>query len=100
MPVASPDAYLEMLDRAKSQSFAYPAINVSSSSTAIAALQGLQQAGSDGILQVSTGGAEYWSGASVKSMAIGAQGMAAFIREAAKGYGITVALHTDHCARH
>ncbi|MCX6478822.1 MAG: class II fructose-bisphosphate aldolase [Micrococcales bacterium] len=100
MPVASPDAYLEMLDRAKSQKFAYPAINVSSSSTAIAALQGLQQAGSDGILQVSTGGAEYWSGASVKSMAIGAQAMAAFVREAAKGYGITVALHTDHCAKH
>jgi fructose-bisphosphate aldolase class II len=100
MPVASPDKYLEMLDRAKASGFAYPAINVSSSSTAIAALQGLQEAGSDGILQVSTGGAEYWSGSSVKSMAIGAQGMAAFIREAAKGYGITVALHTDHCAKH
>ena len=33
-------------------------------------------------------------------MAIGAQAMAAFVREAAKGYGITVALHTDHCAKH
>jgi fructose-bisphosphate aldolase, class II len=100
MPVASQDAYLEMLDRAKASGFAYPAINVSSSSTAIAALQGLQQAGSDGILQVSTGGAEYWSGSTVKSMAIGAQAMAAFVREAAKGYGVTVALHTDHCAKH
>lgn len=100
MPVASPKQYLEMLDRAKSQGFAYPAINVSSSSTAIAALQGLQQSGSDGILQVSTGGAEFWSGSTVKSMAVGAQAMAAFVREAAKGYGITVALHTDHCAKH
>ena len=99
MPVATPDAYLAMLDRAKSQKFAYPAINISSSATAIAALQGLQESGSDGILQVSTGGAEYFSGATVKSMAIGAQAMAAFIREAAKGYGITVALHTDHCAK-
>jgi fructose-bisphosphate aldolase class II len=99
MPVATPDAYLAMLDRAKSQKFAYPAINISSSATAIAALQGLQECGSDGILQVSTGGAEYFSGATVKSMAIGAQAMAAFIREAAKGYGITVALHTDHCAK-
>ena len=97
MPVATPDAYLAMLDRAKSQKFAYPAINISSSATAIAALQGLQECGSDGILQVSTGGAEYFSGSTVKSMAIGAQAMAAFIREAAKGYGITVALHTDHC---
>ncbi len=99
MPVATPDAYHAMLDRAKSQKFAYPAINISSSATAIAALQGLQESGSDGILQVSTGGAEYFSGATVKSMAIGAQAMAAFIREAAKGYGITVALHTDHCAK-
>jgi fructose-bisphosphate aldolase, class II len=99
MPVATPDAYLAMLDRAKSQKFAYPAINISSSATAIAALQGLQECGSDGILQVSTGGAEYFSGSTVKSMAIGAQAMAAFIREAAKGYGITVALHTDHCPK-
>jgi fructose-bisphosphate aldolase class II len=99
MPVATPDAYLAMLDRAKSQKFAYPAINVSSSATAIAALQGLQQCGSDGILQVSTGGAEYFSGSTVKSMAIGAQAMAAFVREVAKGYGITVALHTDHCPK-
>jgi fructose-bisphosphate aldolase class II len=99
MPVATPDAYLAMLDRAKSQKFAYPAINISSSATAIAALQGLQECGSDGILQVSTGGAEYFSGSTVKSMAIGAQAMAAFIREAARGYGITVALHTDHCPK-
>ena len=99
MPVATPDAYLTMLDRAKSQKFAYPAINVSSSATAIAALQGLQECGSDGILQVSTGGAEYFSGSTVKSMAIGAQAMAAFVREVAKGYGITVALHTDHCPK-
>ena len=99
MPVATPDAYLAMLDRAKFQKFAYPAINVSSSATAIAALQGLQECGSDGILQVSTGGAEYFSGSTVKSMAIGAQAMAAFVREVAKGYGITVALHTDHCPK-
>jgi fructose-bisphosphate aldolase, class II len=99
MPVATPDAYLAMLDRAKSQKFAYPAINISSSATAIAALQGLQECGSDGILQVSTGGAEYFSGSTVKSMAIGAQAMAAFVREAAKGFGITVALHTDHCPK-
>lgn len=100
MPVATTEQYLEMLNRAKSQGFAYPAINVSSSATAIAALQGLQQSGSDGILQVSTGGAEYWSGSTVKSMAIGAQAMAAYVREAAKGYGVTVAIHTDHCAKH
>jgi fructose-bisphosphate aldolase class II len=100
MPVATPDQYLEMLDRAKKQGFAYPAINVSSSQTLNAALAGLQAAGSDGIIQVTTGGGDYWSGPTIKKMASGAAAMAAFAREAAKNYGITVALHTDHCAKH
>lgn len=100
MPVASPDQYLEMLDRAKKGGFAYPAINVSSSQTLNAALAGLVEAGSDGIIQVTTGGGDYWSGPTVKNMATGAAAMAAFAREVAKNYGITIALHTDHCAKH
>ena len=99
MPVASPDQYLEMLDRAKKGGFAYPAINVSSSSTLNAALAGLVEAGSDGIIQVTTGGGDFWSGHTVKNMATGAAAMAAFAREVAKNYGITIALHTDHCAK-
>jgi fructose-bisphosphate aldolase class II len=88
-----------MLDRAKKGGFAYPAINVSSSQTLNAALAGLAEAGSDGIIQVTTGGGDYWSGPTIKNMASGAAAMAAFAREAAKNYGITVALHTDHCAK-
>jgi fructose-bisphosphate aldolase class II len=99
MPVATPDQYLEMLDRAKQNGFAYPAINVSSSQTLNAALAGLQAAGSDGIIQVTTGGGDYWSGPTIKNMASGAAAMAAFAREAAKNYGVTIALHTDHCAK-
>ncbi len=99
MPVATPDQYNEMLDRAKSHGFAYPAINVSSSQTLNAALAGLEAAGSDGIIQVTTGGGDYWSGPTIKNMATGAAAMAAFAREVAKNYGITVALHTDHCAK-
>jgi len=99
MPVATPDQYLEMLDRAKNGGFAYPAINVSSSQTLNAALAGLAEAGSDGIIQVTTGGGDYWSGPTVKNMASGAAAMAAFAREVAKNYGITIALHTDHCAK-
>ena len=68
MPIASPDVYAEMLDKAKRESFAYPAINVTSSQTLNAALQGFADAGSDGIIQVSTGGAEYLSGPKVKDM--------------------------------
>jgi fructose-bisphosphate aldolase class II len=98
MPVVNREKYDEMLNRAKSQGFAYPAINVSSSQTINAALQGLADAGSDGILQVSTGGADYFSGHAVKNRVSGAVAFAAFVREVAKNYPINVALHTDHCA--
>ncbi len=99
MPVATPDQYAEMLDTAKQNAFAFPAINVSSSSTINAVLQGLTEAGSDGILQVTTGGADYFAGQSVKARASGALAFAAFVHEAAKNYPITVALHTDHCPK-
>ncbi|HVW79579.1 MAG TPA: class II fructose-bisphosphate aldolase [Mycobacteriales bacterium] len=97
MPVASPEVYAEMFDRAKAGGFAYPAINVTSSSTAIAALRGFAEAESDGILQISWGGAEFASGQTVKDMVTGAVALAAFIREAAKNYPVNVGLHTDHC---
>ena len=97
MPVASPEVYAEMFERAKAGKFAYPAINVTSSQTANAALQGFAEAGSDGILQISTGGAEYASGPTVKNMVTGAVALADYIREVAKNYPINVGLHTDHC---
>lgn len=99
MPVASPDQYAEMLNRAKEGGFAYPAINVSSSQTINAVLQGLTEAGSDGIIQVTTGGADYFAGQTRTARASGALAMAAFATEVAKNYPITVALHTDHCPK-
>ncbi|HNM96540.1 MAG TPA: class II fructose-bisphosphate aldolase [Marmoricola sp.] len=99
MPIATPEKYAEMLDAAKERGFAFPAINVSSSQTLNAALQGFADAGSDGIIQVSTGGAEYFSGQSVKSMVVGSAAFAAFAAEVAKNYPVNVALHTDHCPK-
>ncbi|WP_125613153.1 class II fructose-bisphosphate aldolase [Specibacter cremeus] len=99
MPIATPDKYAEMIDRAKAGGFAYPAVNVTSSQTLNAALQGFADAGSDGIIQVSTGGGAYWSGAGVKDMVAGSLGFAAFAREVAKNYPVNVALHTDHCPK-
>ncbi len=99
MPVATPDQYADMLDRAKAGGFAYPAINVSSSQTINAVLQGLTEAGSDGILQVTTGGADYFAGHTVKNRATGAPAFARYVTEVAKSYPITVALHTDHCPK-
>jgi fructose-bisphosphate aldolase class II len=88
-----------MLDTAKAGSFAYPAINVTSSQTLNAAIRGFAEAESDGIIQVSTGGAEYLSGPTVKDMVTGAAALAAYAYEVAKGYGVNIALHTDHCPK-
>ena len=99
MPIATPDVYADMLDRAKDRGFAYPAINVTSSETVNAALRGFADAGSDGIMQVSTGGAEFASGTSVKDMVTGAVALAEFAHVAAAKYSIQVALHTDHCQK-
>jgi fructose-bisphosphate aldolase class II len=99
MPIATPEQYAEMLDKAKREGFAYPAFNVSSSQTINAVLQGLTEAGSDGIIQVTTGGADYFAGHTVKNRAAGALAFAAFAHEVAKNYPITVALHTDHCPK-
>ena len=89
MPVATPEIYAQMLDTAKEKGFAFPAINVSSSQTLNAALKGFADAESDGIIQISTGGAEYLSGPAVKNMVSGSVAFAAY----------AVALHTDHCPK-
>ncbi|STC68916.1 class II fructose-bisphosphate aldolase [Corynebacterium pilosum] len=99
MPIATPEVYNEMLDRAKAGGYAFPAINCTSSETINAALKGFAEAESDGIIQFSTGGAEFGSGLAVKNKVAGAQALAAFAHEAAKHYGINVALHTDHCQK-
>ncbi|MBL0747004.1 class II fructose-bisphosphate aldolase [Nocardioides baculatus] len=99
MPIATPEVYAQMLDAAKEKSFAYPAINVSSSQTLNAALKGFADAGSDGIIQVSTGGAEYLSGPSIKDMVTGSVAFAAYAAEVAKNYPVNIALHTDHCPK-
>ena len=95
MPIASPERYAEMLDAAKSKSFAYPAINVTSSQTLNAALQGFTEAGSDGIIQISTGGADYLSGHSVKNMVTGSAAFAAYISDVA-AFSSSVQSHFLH----
>jgi len=99
MPIATPEVYAAMLDRAKAGSFAYPAINVSSSQTLIGAIRGFAEAESDGIIQFSWGGAEYASGSTVKNMVDGAVALAEFAHVVAKNYNVNIGLHTDHCPK-
>lgn len=97
MPIASPEAYAEMIDRAKAGAFAYPAINCTSSQTVVAAIRGFAEAESDGIVQISWGGAEFASGQLVKDMVTGAVALAEFAHVVAATYDVQIALHTDHC---
>ncbi len=99
MPVATPEVYAEMLNRAKEHSFAFPAINCVGSESVNAAIKGFADAGSDGIIQFSTGGAEFASGLGVKDMVTGAVALAEFTHIIAEKYPVTVALHTDHCPK-
>jgi fructose-bisphosphate aldolase, class II len=97
MPIASPEVYAEMLDRAKAGAFAYPAVNCTSSQSIVATIRGLAEAESDGIVQFSWGGAEFASGQRAKNMVAGAIALAEFAHSIAAHYDVNVALHTDHC---
>ncbi len=99
MPIASPEVYAEMLGRAKENAYAFPAINCTSSETINATLKGFADAGSDGIIQFSTGGAEFGSGLGVKDMVTGAVALAEFAHVVAAKYPINIALHTAHCPK-
>ncbi|MEU4110361.1 class II fructose-bisphosphate aldolase [Streptomyces sp. NPDC048208] len=99
MPIATPEVYNEMLDRAKAGKFAYPAINVTSSQTLNAALRGFAEAESDGIVQISTGGAEFLGGQYSKDMVTGAVALAEYAHILAEKYPVNIALHTDHCPK-
>lgn len=97
MPIATPDKYREMLDAARAGLYALPAINATSSSTILAALEGFSEAESDGIIQFSYGAGEFASGQSHKDMALGARALAEFAHVVAAQYPANIALHTDHC---
>lgn len=85
-----------MLDTAKRDGFALPAINVSTVTAINGALKGLSEAGSDGILQVLPCAAEFASGDST-SPAEGAIVLAEAAHRLARQYDILIGLHTDHC---
>ncbi len=96
MPVVNYEKYCKMLENAKKNKFAYPAINITSEATANACLEAFAELKSDGIIQVSTGGGEFASG-SLKDAAMGAISLANHVHFMAEKYDINVALHTDHC---
>ncbi len=97
MPIATHEQYCAMLDKAKNEGFAFPAINVTSTSTANAALAAFAEMKSDGIIQVSTGGGKFASGVAVGDEVMGAISIAQHVHLMATKYDVCIALHTDHC---
>ncbi|MEI6622385.1 MAG: class II fructose-bisphosphate aldolase [Actinomycetes bacterium] len=97
MPIATPEQYAAMLDRAKAEKFAYPSINISSSQTLNAALAGFAESESDGIIQISWGGANYASGPTINNLVSGTVALAEYAHVVAENYPVTIGLHTDHC---
>ena len=97
MPIATPDKYKAMLAAAQEGKYAFPAINVTSSETMNAAMRGLAESESDGIIQISTGGGSFGSGTYIQDMALGAAALAEFASTLADRYPVNFALHTDHC---
>ncbi|KAF2859968.1 fructose-BISphosphate ALDOLASE, class II [Piedraia hortae CBS 480.64] len=98
------DDVLSLFKYAHENQFAIPAINVTSSSTVVAALEAAQKANAPLILQVSQGGAAYFCGKGIdnknqEASIAGAVAAAHYIRAVAPSYGIPVVLHTDHCAK-
>ena len=89
MPVVDFQRDCRMLERARRGQFAYPAVNVTSLKTANAVLKGLADSKSDGIIQVSTGGAAFASGSSVKDTALEPSSIAEHVHLVASRYPST-----------
>ena len=86
-----------MLETAKKEGYAYPAVNVTTIEVINGALRAFSEAKSDGIIQVSIGGGKFASGSSVGNSALGAIVLAEATRRLAEKHNVLVALHTDHC---
>ena len=98
------DDVLKLFNYAQEHGFAIPAINVTSSSTVVAALEAARDKQAPVILQTSQGGAAYFAGKGVgnknqEASIAGAVAAAHYIRSIAPIYGVPVVLHTDHCAK-
>ena len=100
MPIVEKKIYEDLLAKAKQERYALPAINVASMVSVNAALKGFEMSKSDGIIQVSTGGGKFASGASIGDMALGAKALAEYVHSVADRYDCYIVLHTDHCLHH
>ena len=102
--VLAGDDVTELLNYANEQGFALPAVNVVGTNRINAVLETAAQAKSPVIIQLSNGGASFFAGKSLdnsqqQASVVGAISAAIHVHTVAALYGVSVILHTDHCAK-
>jgi fructose-bisphosphate aldolase class II len=93
-----------LLDYAKAEEFALPAINCIGTNSVNAALVAAREVNSPTMIQFSNGGAQFFIGKGVSKEGQfgpiqGGIAGAQYVDAAAKAYGVSVILNTDHCAK-
>jgi fructose-bisphosphate aldolase, class II len=94
----------DLFDYANQNNFALPAVNVVSSSTINAVMETAKAVNSPVIIQFSNGGGSFMAGQGLsndgqKASILGSISGAMHVHTLAKAYGVSVILHTDHCAK-
>lgn len=98
------DEVKELLDYAKANEFALPAVNCIGTNSVNAVLSAAREVNSPTIVQFSNSGAQFLIGKGVskekqQGAILGGIAGAHYVDAAAKAYGVSVILNTDHCAR-
>src|SRR6056297_443902 len=94
----------EVINDANANDYALPAVNVVGTNSVNAVMETAREVNSPVIIQFSNGGAGFFAGKGLsndkqKAAVLGAISGAMHVHTLAKAYGVTVLLHTDHCAR-
>ncbi len=102
--VVTGDDVQKLLNHAKQENFALPAVNVVGTESINAVLEAAQIVNSPVIIQFSNGGASFFAGKGLsnegeKAAVLGAISGAKHVHLMAVAYGVPVILHTDHAAK-
>jgi len=97
-------AMVDLLNHAKENGYAIPAVNCVSSSGINACLEAARKNDAPIIIQFSSGGSQFYAGKGLdntdfRAAIAGAVSGAFHVRTLAEQYGVPVILHTDHCAK-
>lgn len=94
----------ELFNHANDNDYAIPAVNVIGTDSVNAVLETAKAVNSPVIIQFSNGGAQFFAGKSLsnenqRATVLGGISGAMHVHALAKAYGVSVVLHTDHCAK-